>query len=113
MNIKIIAGPLGFHAYCAPERFAPTVGLWEQIHDYIGPLRETQAEAEQDLRAMIAATTVVVPEKEKLGRFTKLSDNTIQVLYGNAKARRKGLRPFFRDPRTMIALREEYDRRFE
>jgi hypothetical protein len=113
MNTKIVAGPLGFHAYCAPDVFAPSVSLWEQIHNYIGPLRESQAEAEQDLRAMIAATTVVVPEAEKLGRFTKMSDKSIQVLYGNAKARRKGLRPFFRDPRNMIALRMEFERRFK
>lgn len=67
----------------------------------------------QDLRAMIAATTVETPAKEKLDRFAKMSDKTIQVLYGNAKARHKGLRPFFRDPRNMIALREEFERRFK
>ncbi len=113
MNTKIVAGPLGFYAYCAPSVLTPGKNLWDEIHEYIGPLRETQPEAEQDLRAMIAATTVETPAQEKMGRFTKMSDKTIQVLYGNAKARRKGLRPFFRDPRNMIALREEFERRFK
>lgn len=113
MNTKIVAGPLGFYAYCAPEVKAPGKNLWDEIHDYIGPLRETQPEAEQDLRVMIAATTAEAPAQEKLGRFTKMSDKSIQMLYGNAKARHKGLRPFFRDPRNMIALRDEFERRFK
>lgn len=113
MNAKIVAGPLGFYAYCAPHVLAPGRGLWAEIHEYIGPLRESQPEAEQDLRAMIAATTVDVAPEEKLGRYAKMSDNAVRVLYGKAKARRSGLRPFFANPRNMIELREEFERRFQ
>lgn len=43
--------------------------------------------------------------------LARLSTKTLTVLYDIAKQRRGGVRPFFRDPRVMIALRDELMRR--
>lgn len=43
--------------------------------------------------------------------FARMSTQTLTALYRIAKDRRKGVRVFFRDPRTMIALREELNTR--
>lgn len=43
--------------------------------------------------------------------LTRVPDDQIERIYAAAKDRKKGLRPFFADPRAMIALREERARR--
>jgi hypothetical protein len=43
--------------------------------------------------------------------FYALKPETLRVLYRIAKHPTKGVRPFFKDPRAMIALREEIARR--
>jgi hypothetical protein len=43
--------------------------------------------------------------------LTRLSPRTLAVLHRIAKDPKKGVRPFFKDARAMIALREELNRR--
>ena len=43
--------------------------------------------------------------------LARLSTATLRALYRIAKHPTKGARPFFRDPRAMIALRDELRRR--
>lgn len=44
-------------------------------------------------------------------KLSDLSDKTIRTLYRIAKNSTKGARPFFVDPRAMVALREEPEKR--
>lgn len=43
--------------------------------------------------------------------LARLSDKTIRTIHRIAKAKNKGLRPFFADPHAMIELRNEKERR--
>jgi hypothetical protein len=116
MKSCIVAGPLGFYALVAPETLSPGPELWARVSDYIGPLRETKVEAEQDLALMLAATVTEEPTRRPItfempSPFLKMSDTHVKALYRVAKQKRKGVRPFFRDPNMMIALRNEMESR--
>lgn len=43
--------------------------------------------------------------------FASLSDKTVFVIYRIAKHPTKGVRPFFKHPKLMIELRDEFIRR--
>lgn len=53
----------------------------------------------------------MIEERTLPTRLRCLSTETLRVLYTVAKHPAKGARPFFRDPKAMIALREEIERR--
>ena len=107
MISKIIAGPLGFYSYVAPERVAYGATMYEEIERYLGPLRETHDEALMDMQAALAAISEPTPEERESRRFEFLSDSALLGALRIAKHPRRGLRPFFAPPRNMIALREE------
>lgn len=108
MIAKIVAGPMSFHAFCAEEPVKAHPSMWDELHDLLGPARETREEAENDLCLMQEAMRPVRVE-DRQGPFVNLSDDAILALGRIAKNRKKGAYAFFRDPKLMIALREEIE----
>lgn len=111
-HYKIIAGPKGFYAFCdlGPIRHSPR--MWAQMHDRLGPERATREEAEHDAMMMVSTLTPIEVEGHK-SMFSAMSTKSLRAMSRIAKLRNRGLRPFFKDPKIMIALREEIERRKE
>jgi hypothetical protein len=43
--------------------------------------------------------------------FERMKDEVVATLYRIAKDPKKGVRPFFKNPKMMISLREEHNKR--
>lgn len=108
MISKIIAGPQGFYAFCANEPIKNHPTMWDELNDLLGPERESVEEAEADMLLMQEALTPTAPGKHE-GPFANMTDSAILALGRIAKNRKKGAYAFFRDPKTMMALRKEIE----